>query len=177
VLGETWISHHGKHGVQATRGIIAPDQQDHPILRGIKDGDIFGPSDVYGVRLPLPGDSQPLVLGQVLEGMDPSDKPVDGKQNDPMMPVAWTKTYSVPAAAGQANPRHARVFTTTMGASQDFSSAGLRRLLVNACYWALDMENDIPHMTNVELVGTYQPQPFRFGGFTKGTKPADHALR
>ena len=37
----------------------------HPILRGIKDGEIWGSTDVYAVRLPLPGDSQPLVLGQV----------------------------------------------------------------------------------------------------------------
>ena len=83
VLGETWISHHGKHGSQSTRGIIAPGQESHPILRGIKDGDIWGPTDVYGVRLPLPGDSQPLVLGQVLVGMKPDDKPAEGKVNDP----------------------------------------------------------------------------------------------
>src|SRR5262245_48802882 len=77
VLGETWISHHGKHGSQSTRGLIAPGQESHPILRGIKDGDVWGPTDVYGVRLPLPGDSQPLVLGQVLEGMKADDKPVE----------------------------------------------------------------------------------------------------
>src|SRR5262245_51988186 len=41
ILGETWVSHHGKHGVESTRGIIAPGQQAHPILRGIKAGDIW----------------------------------------------------------------------------------------------------------------------------------------
>ena len=41
VLGETWISHHGHHGQQSTRGIIAPGAENHPILRGIKDGDIW----------------------------------------------------------------------------------------------------------------------------------------
>src|SRR5918994_5512411 len=46
VLGETWISHHGAHGKQSTRGIIAEGAKDHPILRGIKDGDIWGPTDV-----------------------------------------------------------------------------------------------------------------------------------
>src|SRR5206468_12236283 len=80
VLGETWISHHGQHGKQSTRGILARGAESHPILRGIKDGDIFGPTDVYGVRLPLPGDSNPLVLGQVLTGMKSSDPPVSGKQ-------------------------------------------------------------------------------------------------
>src|SRR5439155_16227354 len=98
----------------------------HPILRGIGSGDVWGPTDVYEVKLPLPGDSKPLVLGQVLEGMKPDDKPVEGKKNDPMMPVAWTKTYN--GKDGKAG----RVFTTTMGASQDLESEGLRRLLVNA---------------------------------------------
>src|SRR3954470_20835943 len=111
VLGETWISHHGSHGKQSTRGVIAEGAEGHPVLRGIEDGDIWGPTDVYGVRLPLPGDSKPLVLGQVLEGMKPTDKPVEGKVNDPMMPIAWVKNYT------GANGKVARVFTTTMGAS------------------------------------------------------------
>ena len=74
MLGETWINHHGQHGKQSTRGIIAPGRENNPILRGIKDGDIWGPTDVYGVRLPLPGDSKPLVLGQVLDGHE-ADRP------------------------------------------------------------------------------------------------------
>src|SRR5262245_173410 len=61
VLGETWVAHHGAHGSQATRGIIAPGEKDHPVVKGIQDGDVFGPSDVYTVRLPLPGDSKPLI--------------------------------------------------------------------------------------------------------------------
>jgi type 1 glutamine amidotransferase len=162
VLGETWISHHGQHGKQSTRGLIAKENADHPILRGIKDGDIWGPTDVYGVRLPLPGDSKPLVLGQVLQGMKPTDEPAAGKENDPMLPVAWIRTYF-----------GTRVFTTTMGASQDLESEGLRRLLVNACYWAVGMDEQIPERANVDLVGAYRPLPFRFGGFAKGIRPAD----
>lgn len=166
VLGETWVSHHGKHGSQSTRGIITKDSADHPILRGIKDGDIWGPSDVYGVRLPLPGDSKPLVLGQVLVGMKPDDKPVAGKQNEPMMPLAWTKTY-----------KGGRVFTTTMGASQDFESEGLRRLLVNASYWAVGLEGKIPAKSNVAIVGEYKTRPFKVNGYQKGLKAADHAMK
>jgi type 1 glutamine amidotransferase len=171
VLGETWISHHGKHGSQSTRGIVAKDQQSHPILRGIQDGDIWGPSDVYGVRLPLPGDSQPLVLGQVLVGMKPDDKPVEGPQNDPMMPIAWTRTYT--GSAGKP----ARVFASTIGAANDLTAEGTRRLLVNACYWAVGLEDKIPEKSNVELVGEYQPSNFKFNGFKAGVKPEDHALR
>lgn len=171
VLGETWVSHHGKHGSQSTRGLIAEGMQSHPILRGIKDGDIWGPTDVYGVNLPLPGDSKPLVFGQVLEGMKPDDKPVEGKQNAPMMPVAWVKSYT--GALGKP----ARIFNTTMGASQDLQSEGTRRLLVNATYWALEMEDRIPAKSNVDLVGEYKPTPFKFGGYVKGVKPSDHVLK
>jgi hypothetical protein len=170
VLGETWINHHGQHGKQSTRGIIAPGAKDHPILRGIKDGEVWGPTDVYGVRLPLPGDSQPLVLGEVLTGMQPTDAPVAGKQNDPMMPVAWTKTFT------GASGKKSRIFTTTMGASQDLSTEGTRRLLVNACLWAVGREANIPAKSDVTLVGDYKPHPFGFGTAQKGVKPADHAL-
>lgn len=171
VLGETWVSHHGHHGHQSTRGIIAPNMASNPILRGIKDGDIWGPTDVYTVRLPLPGDSCPLVLGQVLESMQPAAKPATGPKNNPMMPVAWTKTFKT--ESGQA----ARVFTTTMGASQDLLSEGLRRLLVNASYWALQMESEIPAKSNVDIVGTYHPLPFGFGKCVKGVRPADLAIK
>ncbi len=171
VLGETWISHHGRHGKQSTRGVIVQQQRRHSILRGIQDGDIWGPTDVYEVRLPLPGDSQPLVLGQVLDGMQPSDPPAPGKQNDPMMPVAWVKTYT------GARGKTARVFTTTMGSSQDLLSEGFRRLLVNACYWALGMEQQIPAKSKADLVGEYNPLPFKFGGFARGIRPADLAGR
>jgi type 1 glutamine amidotransferase len=170
VLGETWINHHGNHGSQSTRGIAAEGAKDHPILQGIKDGDIWGPTDVYGVRLPLPGDSKPVVLGQVLNGMTPDAKPVDGKQNEPMMPVAWTKSYETKSG------KKARVFTTTMGAATDLLSEGTRRMLVNAVYWALAMEERIKPDSNVDLVGEYKPSPFKFGGARKGVKPADHAL-
>jgi hypothetical protein len=170
VLGETWVSHHGDHGKQSTRGVLAEGAKSHPIVRGIKGGDIWGPTDVYGVRLPLPGDSKPLVLGQVLEGMKPTDKPVAGKKNDPMMPIAWTKTFE------PGKGKRARTFTTTMGASQDFRSEGLRRLLVNACYWAVGLEDKIAAKSKVDLVGKYEPLPFAFGGHKKGVKPSDLKL-
>lgn len=169
VLGETWISHHGAHGKQSTRGIINKEERQHPIVRGIKDGDIWGPTDVYGVRLPLTGDSTPLVFGQVLTGMKPTDTPVEGGPNDPMLPVAWARTYT-----GKAG-KPARVFATTMGASQDLESEGLRRLLVNACYWATGLEDRIPEKTDVAIVGKFNPNPFGFGGFVKGRTPADVA--
>jgi hypothetical protein len=168
VLGETWISHHGHHAHESTRGIIAPEMREHPIVRGIKDGDIWGPTDVYGVRLPLPGDSIPFVLGQVVTDMTPAGKPVEGKKNDPMMPVAWAKTFT-----GESG-KPARVFTTTMGAATDLESEGLRRLLVNAVYWTLGLEDKIPAKSEVSLVGEYKPRQFGFNGAAKGVKPEAH---
>jgi hypothetical protein len=94
---------------------------------------------------------------------------VTGKPNEPMMPVAWIKSFQAPSG------RAARVFATTMGASQDMSSEGLRRLLVNACYWTLGMEDKIPPRSNVELVGTFRPTPFGHGTYVKGVKPSDLA--
>lgn len=171
VLGEKWISHHGRHGGESTGGLIAPDAKDHPITRGLKDGDVWGDTDVYGVRLPLPGDSKPIILGQVLKGMKKGDPPVEGGKNEPMMPVAWTKTYKVDN--GQAG----RVFTTTMGAATDLAAEGTRRMLVNGVYWCVGLEEKIPEEgTKVELVGEYTPTKFGFGGFKKGVKPADHKL-
>ncbi|MBM4020722.1 MAG: ThuA domain-containing protein [Planctomycetes bacterium] len=167
VLGETWISHHGHHGKESTRGLAAADAKDHPILRGIADGDIWGPTDVYGVRLPLPGDSRPLVFGQVLAGMQADATPVEGRKNAPMMPVAWTKTYSI-----EGGPQ-GRVFTTTMGSSTDLAAGGTRRMLVNACYWAAGLEDKIPATSCVDIVGPFEPTPFGFNAARKGLKPGD----
>ncbi len=170
VLGEKWINHHGNHGSEATRGRMAPGAGDHPILTGVKDGAVFGPTDVYGVRLPLPGDSQPLLLGEVVAGMKPEDPAVAGKKNQPMMPVAWTKTYTAPGGDAKG-----RVFTTTMGSSTDLVNEPFRRLLVNAAYWATGNESKITPDACVDIVGTFKPTKFAFNGYTKGVKPADLA--
>jgi len=167
ILGETWISHHGRHKVESARGVINDLYKDHPILRGVDD--IWGPSDVYGVRN-LKDDAQVLVFGQVLTGMKPTDPPLEGPKNDPMMPMIWLREYT--GAQGKASP----VITSTMGAAVDLESEGLRRLLVNACYWALGREDQIPARANVDYVGPYEPSFFGVGSFKKGVKPADHAL-
>jgi hypothetical protein len=164
VLGETWINHYGKHQKESTRGLVAPGMADHPILKGV--GEIWGPSDVYEVTT-LSGDSRPLLLGQVLSGMDPQDPPNPAKK---LLPIAWTKTYT--GTAGKA----ARVFTTTMGHADDLKCEGVRRLLVNACYWCLGMEDRIPARSDVDFVGKYEPNPIHPGKNKKGLKPADYGL-
>jgi hypothetical protein len=42
-----------------------------------------------------------------------------------------------------------KILTTTMGAAVDLESEGLRRLIVNGCYWAVGLENKIPAKANV----------------------------
>ena len=167
VLGDTWINHHGRHGQESTRGVVAPGAAGHPILRGVDD--VWGPTDVYGLRN-LGDDANVLLLGAVVAGMSPDDPPVEGPKNDPMVPIAWTRSYT--GAGGKA----ARVFTTTMGASTDFESEGLRRLLVNAVYWGLGMEDRIPERSDARVVGEYAPTDFGFGSQAVGVMPSAHAL-
>ena len=164
VFGETWINHYGRHQRESTRGLIAKGMEEHPIVKGCED--IWGPSDVYGITT-LHGDCKPLIMGQVLEGMNPKDKPHPTKK---LVPVAWIKTYT--GSEGKTS----RIFTTTMGHGDDLKSEGFRRLLMNACYWAMGMEDKIPARSKVDLVGEYNPNPIGFGGHKKGLKPSDHKL-
>ncbi|MCB1230849.1 MAG: ThuA domain-containing protein, partial [Verrucomicrobiae bacterium] len=165
VLGSWFFSHHGWHGHESTRGVIEKGAEKHEILRGIEPGSVWGATDVYGVKEPIPGeDMQVLLRGEVLEGMEPDSKPLgkgpyekapeyvtqgSNDKNDPMQALAWTKSYQLPGG------REGRVFTTTMGASVDLQSEGTRRLIANGILWCLGM--DIPAKTDVALVGDYQP--------------------
>ena len=165
VFGETWINHYGRHQVESTRGLIAKGMENHPIVKGADD--IWGESDVYGITT-LTGDCKPLVMGQVLAGMNPDDKPNEKKE---LVPVAWTKTYT-----GDKG-KTARVFTTTMGHSFDLNSEGFRRLLVNACYWGMEMDDKIPPKSKVDFVGEYNPSKIGMGKHKTGLKPSDHKLQ
>lgn len=122
------------------------------------------------MRLPLPEGCQPLVFGQVLQGMRPEDAPLEGEKNDPMMPIAWVKSYT------GKNGTQGRVFTTTMGSSTDLENASVCRMLVNAAYWCTGLEDKIDGSSNVDIVGEFKPLPFKFGGFQHGIKPTDHVL-
>lgn len=165
VLGETWVSHWGKHKSQATGGVIEAAAKEEPILRGVAD--IFGDTDVYEAH--PPADVAVLVRGAVLQGMNRTDPPIEGKKNDPMQPIVWTRAYK--NEAGKTN----KILTTTMGSATDILNEGLRRIIANGAYWALGLE--IPTQgSKVDLVGEYKPTMYGFKGFIKGVKPADHAL-
>jgi hypothetical protein len=167
VLGDTWISHHGEHAKESTRGVIIQPVFDHPVLRGVTD--LWWPTDVYTVSH-LPPDAQVLVWGQVLAGMTPNDPAVAGPKNDPLMPLVWLREYK-----GESG-KTSKIVATTAGAAVDLENEGLRRLLVNACYWTLGMEDKAPAKADVAYVGAYNPSFFGFGKGKKGLKPADFKM-
>lgn len=175
ILGTNWHTHHGHHKHQSTRGILAPDAESHPVTQNIQDGAIWGPTDVYGLRLPYSEDIRPLVLGQVVNragefdendlffGMRDSDSeiatvnPATEKKynpNEPMMPIVWEKPYQI------SGGENGKAITSTIGASSDFLNEELRRVLVNSVYYLLDMP--VPKNANVELIGKYEPSQFNF---------------
>jgi hypothetical protein len=45
---------------------------------------------------------------------------------------------------------------------------------VNACYWAVGLEQQIPKESNVDIVGEYKPTMYGYGGYKKGLTPADY---
>jgi hypothetical protein len=170
VLGETWVAHHGQHGQQSTRALYAPGVAANPLLRGIANGEIWVPTDTYEVHVPLPSTCKPVLLGQVLSWIGPDSEAVPGKVNDPMMPVAWTNAFTTDSG------KVARVFTTTMGAADDIENEAMRRLVVNAAYWAVGLEARIPERADVAFVGKYDPHSFSSEVYTAGVKPRDLAL-
>lgn len=172
VLGETWLTHWGRHGVEGTLARPEPAAAGHPVLRGV--GEIFGDSDVYEAY--PPSDATVLLRGLVLRGMDPAGPLADtvkrrargdkGSQpvNDPAMPVAWAR--EVPNAGGTVN----RVLCTTLGAATDLADPDLRRLVVNGVLWGLRRE--VPASADVEPVVPFRPSRFAFDGFQKGRTAA-----
>lgn len=159
VLGETWVNHHGAHGKEGTRAIINGVVQNHALLRGVSD--VWVPTDVYGIR--DLADATVLLYGQPTKGMTPDAPPNLEKS---IMPIAWIRNYT--SETGNTG----RIFATTMGASVDLRNDDLRRLLVNACYWALGLDASITETGRVEIIGNYTPTMFGFGDFIKGRKPS-----
>lgn len=172
IIGEKWAGHHGGHKKQGCRGVIEAGQEDHPILSSVDD--VFGPSDVYGVkRVQVEKGDVILLRGQVTETLDPASGAVAGEKNDPMQAMAWLHPYTSPAGT------KGMTFATTMGASVDLVSEDLRRLLVNAVYYLTGL--DVPAKANVDYVDAFYPS---FYGFNKDEtywkrqdmQPSDYGL-
>ncbi len=150
VLGEQWVSHHGRHKVQGARGVIEGGNAGHPILNSVKD--VFAPSDVYGVKHLTDADTI-LMRAAVTETMAP-DSSHTADKNDPMQAFAWLHPYTAP------NGTKAESFCTTAGASVDLVSEDLRRLIVNAAYHLTGLE--VPEKADVSYVDAFYPSFFGF---------------
>lgn len=173
VLGETWISHHGKHKKEGTRGVIEDSAKGHPILNGVDD--VFGATDVYGVKnLDTESDAKVLMWGAITESLEPNSAILkDDPRNQPMMPVFWLREFT--GDKGKTT----KVITTTMGSADDLKNEDLRRMLVNAVFWATGLE--VPEEANVATIGDFNPSFYGFQreeGYwlNKGLKPSDFKL-
>jgi hypothetical protein len=125
--------------------------------------DIWGPSDVYGIKH-LPKEAEVLVYGQSTAGMN-AQAPLMWDKS--VMPIAWTKPYQLEGG------KQGMAFASTMGASLDFQSADLRRLVLNASFWLLGMGDQVTQDLSVDYVGAYSPTPFGFDTFRKGMRVED----
>ncbi len=161
VLGETWVAHHGDHGKEGARALLEGLKSEHPILKGVKD--IWVASDVYTVKN-LTSDAKVLLHGIPTKGMD-AVSPINWEKS--LMPLAWTKDYQIDGG------KKGKAFTTTMGASVDFQSEDLRRLIVNAVFYNLNMADKISEDMKVDFVGDYEPTMFGFDTFRKGMRVED----
>ena len=162
VLGEKWVSHHGGHKSQGARGVVEAASADHVILNNATD--VFAPSDVYGVVHLTDADTI-LMRGAVTATLDPDSKAIEGKKNDPMQPFVWLHTYKTPNGQGEGHS-----LCTTAGASVDFVSEGLRRLIVNAAYHLTGQ--DVPDKADVDFVDPFYPS---FYGFIRDEKHFSNA--
>jgi hypothetical protein len=163
MLGGTFMEHHGGWHREATRGVIVPENKQHPILTGVDN--IWGTSDVYRChndKFPFPADCTALVLGQPLVNLEP-DAPANEKKEP--LPVAWVKTWK-----GNQG-KESRIFHYTMGSAEDFANEGVRRLTVNAVYWGLGMESEIRADRSVAIIGDYKPLKPGFNYEELGVKP------
>ena len=170
VIGENWISHHGGHKTQGGRGLVVEGNAGHPILNSVRD--VFTPSDIYGIRNLDEEDATILLRGAVTETLDPSSKIINGPKNDPMMPLAWLREYDAPSG------NTGRCLGTTAGASVDFRSEDLRRMIINGSYFLLDM--DVPAEADVDYVDPFEPSFYSFMPedyfLKRDLYPADYAL-
>ncbi len=151
ILGDTWVSHHGKFLKEATIANVNPKENDHPVLSGVSP-QIFARTDVNGVNKLTEKDTV-LYFGKVLPGLDRNDPPVSDGRNDTPIPWAWFHPYESPSGAT------GRSFCVTAGSAEDWLEEGFRRLVVNAIYSLTGLEAEISEKSDVRFVGEYEPSP------------------
>ena len=158
VLGQTWVGHYGRNHQQSTRITIVPDKASHPILKGVSNIHV----QAGGYNAVPQDDWNILTIAQPLMSRQADGEPYATK---PPMASEWTREYT-----GE-NGQKGRVFTSLYGASEDILNDGYRRMIVNATYWLVGLEDKIKADSTIDFVGRYQPNTFRGGGYARGVKP------
>lgn len=166
IFGQGWITHHGHFGDGEeflTKVTLWPGEENHPILRGVQPFQAYSwLYHVEGGGDTLYGDCERLLIGEALKTSHAGKHDRFPITN----PVAWTKTHL------GANGHRGRVFFTTLGHPFDFKDESMRKLALNAIFWALGLEDKIPSEgANADLIAPYEPNNSGVGGYKKDLKP------
>ena len=162
ILGETWVGHYGPNHKSSTRLDVVPGKAGHPVLIGVKD--VWAEIGAYNAN-PIEG-SEVLAMAQPLTGMTTAS-PADETKKP--MPGAWVRTYM------SESGKEGRVFCSTYGASGDLENDGFRRMVVNACLWAVGLEAAIKPAADISFVGPFRPTWMGTNKRTPHVKPEDLA--
>ena len=171
VFGNTWHkergqSHYGSNHKMGCTIRAVTGAADHPILKGV--GEMHAYSGAY--KSQPPSDAVPLVEVQVLNTFHSSDEINTEK---PLVNAGWARNSYV---APSGDTKHARVVYASFGASEDMLDEDARRFYVNACLWAVGLDDRITPNLDVSIVGRYEPSPYTTGAyFYEGVKPTDLA--
>ncbi|HEX6963959.1 MAG TPA: ThuA domain-containing protein [Lacipirellula sp.] len=146
-FGQSWIEHYGHNNSTLAR--VVDEQADHPILRGVDD-EFWAHSWLYVQNKgddKLANDVTVLMEGDAILGSEPG-----GEKFGNAEPLAWTREIKLDDGGTQ------RTFYTSLGHPRDFENEDVRKLLVNAIYWSLGREEDIPEDgAKVDVIGEYTP--------------------
>lgn len=145
--GQKWIEHYGHEN--SSLALVAAKEKDNPILRGVAP-EFWLHSWLYVMNKGedrLPKDCRVLLEGDAIRGIKPGGEKYGERQS-----LAWTRELKGP------EERRQRIFYTSLGHPRDFEDEPARRLLVNAVFWALGREQDIPtEGADVTISGDYAP--------------------
>lgn len=171
IFGNTWDKERGQshYGSNHQMGcLITPvaSSEGNPILSGIAGMHAY--SGAY--KSQPPADATPLLEVQVLNTFGPSD---DYRTENPIVNAGWSRDSYV---APSGEKKEARVVYTSIGASEDVLDEEARRFLINSCFWAAGIEDQITPDLDVSIVGGFEPSPYTNGTFVRaGVKPSDLA--
>lgn len=171
IFGNTWNkvsgqSHYGANHAMGCTITAVDSAANHSIMSGVSE--IHAYSGAY--KSQPPADATPLVQVQVLNTFESSD---DINKDKPLVSAGWTRDFYIAPSGTKKTARNAYF---SFGASEDLLDEDCRRILLNSILWAGGWEAKIKPDLNVDLVGGFNPSPYKSGGFYyKGVKPMDLA--